>query len=100
VSGDSSSYTMANFGALNTGAENFAIAANTLRRELDELETSLQAKLAAWEGDTQTAYWECKKKWDAAAADMQRIIAQLGLAIGTAHQNYQAAENFGKSVWT
>jgi WXG100 family type VII secretion target len=96
---DDPNYTMANFDALRTGADNFAIAQGTLRRELDELEASLQAKLAHWEGATQAAYWDCKKKWDAAAADMARIIQQLGLAVGTAHDNYAAAEKFGVSVW-
>jgi ESAT-6 family protein len=99
VSGDSS-YTRANFGALSSGAENFAIAQGTLRRELDELETSLNHKLAQWEDGAQQAYTECKKQWDAAAADMATIIQKLGLAIGTAHDNYQAAEKYGVSIWS
>ncbi|MCW2916562.1 MAG: hypothetical protein JWN52_4630 [Actinomycetia bacterium] len=96
----SESYTRANFGALSSGAENFAIAQGTLRRELDELETTLQSKLAQWEDSAQQSYWQCKKQWDAAAADMANVIQKLGLAIGTAHDNYAAAEKYGVSIWS
>lgn len=95
-----SSYTRANFGALSSGAENFAIAQGTLRKELDELESSLQNKLSSWDGDAQKSYWECKKQWDAAAADMANVIQKLGLAIGTAHDNYTEAEKYGVSIWS
>jgi early secretory antigenic target protein ESAT-6 len=96
---DDPNYTLANFDALRTGADNFAIAQGTLRRELDELEKDLQKHLSQWEGDAPKVYWDCKKKWDAAAADMAGIVQQLGLAVGTAHDNYMAAEKFGVSVW-
>ena len=94
------SYTRANYSALSTGAENFAIAQSTLRAELDDLEGSLQAKLARWEDGAQQAYWQCKKQWDAAATDMAHVIQKLGLAIGTAHENYKAAEQAGVSIWS
>jgi WXG100 family type VII secretion target len=98
VSGDST--TSANFGVLSSQAENFAIVAGTMRKELDELESSLQSKLAEWDGDAQKSYWEFKKQWDAAAADMQSVIQRLGLAIGTAHDNYVEAEKFGVNLFS
>ena len=93
-------YTRANYAALTTGAENFAIAQSTLRGELDDLESSLQAKLGLWEDGAKQAYWHCKKQWDGAAADMANVIQKLGLAIGTAHENYKAAEAAGVSIWS
>jgi early secretory antigenic target protein ESAT-6 len=94
------SYTSANFGVLSSQAENFAIVAGTMRKELDELESSLQSKLSQWDGDAQTAYWRYKKQWDAAAADMQNVIQKLGLAIGNAHSNYTEAEKFGVNLFS
>jgi WXG100 family type VII secretion target len=94
------SYTSANFGVLSSQAENFAIVAGTMRKELDELEGSLQSKLAQWDGDAKKAYWEYKKQWDAAAADMQNVIQKLGLAIGSAHENYTAAEKYGVNLFS
>lgn len=96
----SDSYTSANFGTLSSSAENFAIVAGTMRKELDELEGSLQSKLAQWDGAARQAYWECKKQWDAAAADMQNVIQKLGLAIGTANDNYQQAEKYGVNLFS
>jgi 6 kDa early secretory antigenic target len=95
-----SSFTSANFGVLSSSAENFAIVAGTLQKELDELESSLQQKLAQWDGNARHQYRVCKARWDAAAADMQRVIQKLGLAIGTAHDNYSAAEKYGVSIWS
>jgi ESAT-6 family protein len=91
--------TKANFGVLSSSAENFAIVAGTIRKELDELESSLHSKLSEWEGDAQQAYWKYKKEWDAAAAAMQTVVQRLGLAIGTAHENYVQAEKYGVSLF-
>jgi early secretory antigenic target protein ESAT-6 len=96
----SDSYTSANFGVLSSQAENFAIVAGTMRKELDELESSLQSKLSQWDGDARQAYWQYKKQWDAAAADMQNVIQKLGLAIGTAHNNYTEAEKYGVNLFS
>ena len=96
----SDDYTSADFGVLSSSAENYAIVAGTIRKELDELESSLQSKLAQWEGDAQQAYWQYKKQWDAAAADMQNVIQKLGLAIGNAHSNYTEAEKFGVNLFS
>ena len=96
----SDDYTSANFGVLSSQAENFAIVAGTMRKELDELESSLQSKLAQWDGDARQAYWQYKKQWDAAAADMQNVIHKLGLAIGNAHSNYTEAEKYGVNLFS
>jgi early secretory antigenic target protein ESAT-6 len=96
----SDSYTSANFGVLSSSAENFAIVAGTLQKELDELESSLQQKLAQWDGNARHQYTICKRRWDAAAADMQRVIQKLGLAIGNAHENYAAAEKYGANLFS
>ncbi|MEV5704631.1 WXG100 family type VII secretion target [Actinoallomurus sp. NPDC052274] len=91
--------TSAQLGVLSSSAENFAIVAGTIRKELDELQTQLQSKLTEWEGDAQQAYWKYKAQWDAAAADMQAVVQRLGLAIGTAHDNYVQAEKYGVNLF-
>src|SRR4051794_36788965 len=94
------SYTEANFGMLQSGAENYAIVASTLQKELDELESSLNAKLSQWDGNARHQYTVCKQQWDNAAKDMQNVIQKLGLAIGNAHENYSAAEKYGVNIWS
>ncbi|MCW2886847.1 MAG: hypothetical protein QOE54_4200 [Streptosporangiaceae bacterium] len=98
MSGDSS-YTRANFGGLSNGEADFSLAARTLLSELHDLETKLRAKLAQWDGDAQGAYWQFQKQWNAAAHDMQNVVGQLGVAIGTANANYQAAEKANTGIW-
>ncbi|ACY96206.1 MULTISPECIES: WXG100 family type VII secretion target [Thermomonospora] len=94
-----SDYTRANFGGLSEGEAQFSMTARALLDELTDLEGKLRAKLDRWDGDAQAAYWNYQKEWDAAAKDMQNVVAQLGVAIREAHDNYQAAERANTSIW-
>jgi 6 kDa early secretory antigenic target len=96
----SDEYTAADFATLSSSAENFAIVAGAVNKELDELEGSLQSKLSSWDGEARDAYWQFKAQWEAAAADMQKVIQRLGLAIGSAHENYVAAEKYGVNLFS
>lgn len=97
--GSNGDYTRANFGGLSTGEADFASAAKTLQGELHDLEGKLRSKLAQWDGDAQQAYQVYQKQWSQAAQDMQNVVAALGMAIGTANANYQAAERSNSSIW-
>ncbi|MGK5550483.1 WXG100 family type VII secretion target [Actinomadura kijaniata] len=93
------SYTRANFGGLTEGEAQFSQAARALLDELSDLEGKLKTKLNQWEGGAQEAYWRFQKEWDTAAKDMQNVVAQLGVAIRDAHDNYQAAERANTGIW-
>lgn len=93
-------YTRANFGSLTEGESQFSLAARALMDELHDLEGKLRTKLAQWDGDAQGAYWIFQKQWDTAAKDMQNVVAQLGVAINDAHQNYTAAERANTGIWS
>ncbi|WP_395108964.1 WXG100 family type VII secretion target [Actinomadura sp. SCN-SB] len=94
------SYTRANFGGLTEGEAQFSQAARALMDELNDLEGKLRTKLNQWEGSAQEAYWVFQKQWDAAAKDMQNVVAQLGLAIRDANENYQQAERSNSTIWS
>jgi early secretory antigenic target protein ESAT-6 len=94
------SYTRANFGGLSEGEAAFSQAARALMDELNDLEGKLRTKLNQWDGQAQQSYWNFQKQWDAAAKDMQNVVAQLGLAIRDANENYQAAERSNTSIWS
>ncbi|WP_083999154.1 WXG100 family type VII secretion target [Actinomadura kijaniata] len=93
------SYMRANFGGLTEGEAQFTQAARALMDELSDLEGKLKTKLNQWEGGAQEAYWRFQKDWDTAAKDMQTVVAQLGVAIRDAHDNYQAAERANTGIW-
>jgi len=96
----SDSYTRANFGGLTEGEAQFSLAARALLDELHDLEGKLRSKLSRWDGQAQEAYWRYQREWDAAAKDMQNVVAQLGAAIGEANANYQAAERANTGIWS
>ncbi|REE96581.1 WXG100 family type VII secretion target [Thermomonospora umbrina] len=92
-------YTKVNFGGMQQAQADFTLAYRALVDELDDLEKTLEAQLSQWEGDAVTAYWEAKAKWDAAAAQIGNVLAQLGTVIGEAHSNYSAAERANQGLW-
>lgn len=94
-----SEYTMANFGALSTGQQDFLLVYNSLRSTLDDLDGQLKSSLSQWEGSAQAEYHVAKAQWDAAAQHMAMVMNKLGGVIGTAHENYTAVERANAQMW-
>jgi len=94
-----SDYTKANFGALQTGQQDFLAVYNALKGTLDDLDGKLRASLSQWEGDAQTSYHQAKAQWDAAAQHMATVMNKLGGVIGTAHENYSGVEKSNAQMW-
>jgi WXG100 family type VII secretion target len=92
-------YTKAVFGTLETGSSEFASTYAQVVTTVDTLDSQLRTSLGEWSGTAQTAYYECKAKWDAAIADMATVIQSLGQVIDTANINFQGAENANASMW-
>ena len=95
----SDSYTKANFGAMQQAQADFTLAYRALVDELDDLEKNLEQNLSQWEGGAQSAYWDAKRQWDAAAAHIGQVLNQLGVVIGDAHSNYSGAERANQNIW-
>jgi WXG100 family type VII secretion target len=55
--------------------------------------------IQTWTGQAQEAYLQCKTEWDQAAANLATVLNSIGQAVGTAHDNYRAAENTAKGNW-
>jgi WXG100 family type VII secretion target len=94
-----SEYTLANFGALQQGQADFQQTYNNVVTEVQTLESQLQTNLSQWLGSAQQAYHEAQTQWNAAMANMQQVLQQLGTVIGTANDNYQSAEQTNTSLW-
>jgi WXG100 family type VII secretion target len=94
-----SEYTAVQFGAMETGEADFASTYQALHNTLTTLESQLQSTLTQWTGSAQTAYWQAKAKWDAAAADMAMVVSQLGQVVGVANTNYMSAERVNTGMW-
>jgi 6 kDa early secretory antigenic target len=95
----SEGYTLAQFGTMQAGEQNFLAVYNALTSTLEDLQRELQSSLAAWTGDAQAAYQTAKASWDAAAAHMAMVLNQLGNVIGTANTTYQDTERGLTGLW-
>jgi len=92
-------YTLAIFGTLEQGQADFQQTYNSLVSEVQMLETQLRSSLSQWAGSAQQAYYQQQAQWNAAMAHMEQVLAQLGVVVGTANQNYQQAEQVNTSLW-
>jgi WXG100 family type VII secretion target len=95
----SEGFTLAQFGTMQAGEENFLAVYNALISTLEDLQRQLQGSLAQWTGSAQGAYQTSKAQWDAAAAHMALVLNQLGNVIGTANTTYQETERGLTSLW-
>jgi len=89
-----------NFGALEAGRAGIMATHAALVASLDDLEANLQPMLQSWEGEAREAYFQCKQQWDSAAAQMSATLSQIGTAVGTANENYGAAEKAATNTWS
>jgi early secretory antigenic target protein ESAT-6 len=95
-----SDYTRVVFSAMEQGEADFKQTYSALVNEVSQLEGQLQGNLSEWVGSAQTAYHQAQAQWNAAMADMQQVLSQLGVVIGTANTNYQSAETSNTGLWS
>jgi WXG100 family type VII secretion target len=94
-----SDYTRVVFSAMEQGEADFKQTYSSLVSEISTLESQLQGNLSEWVGSAQVAYQQAQAQWNAAMADMQQVLNQLGMVIGTANTNYQSAESHNTALW-
>jgi WXG100 family type VII secretion target len=95
-----SDYTRVVFSAMEQGEADFKQTYGSLVSEISTLESQLQGNLSEWIGSAQAAYQQAQAQWNAAMADMQQVLNQLGMVIGTANSNYQSAESVNTQLWS
>jgi 6 kDa early secretory antigenic target len=89
-----------NFGGLEQGAADIATSASKIQSSLDQLKTDLAPLVNSWTGEASTLYQEHQGKWDTAAADLQTVLAQIGIAVRKAGEDYADGERNNANVWT
>jgi early secretory antigenic target protein ESAT-6 len=94
-----SDYTRVVFSAMEQGQADFTRTYSTLQSEIGQLESQLDSNLSEWVGSAQQAYHEAQAQWNAAMANMQSVIQQLGVVIGQANDNYTTAESQNQARW-
>ena len=87
------------FESLQQGQAGIAATYSRLTSTLEDLESGLNPMIQSWTGAAQESYMQCKQKWDQAAANLAQVLNSIGQAVGSAHDNYQAAERAAQSNW-
>lgn len=77
------SFSSMDFGAMQQAYATFQQKFTQMQSELDDLEKSVESKLGQWEDDAKNAYFDAKRQWEASAADIARIMNQLGAVINS-----------------
>lgn len=88
-----------NFDALSTGHGDVMGVYKALTDTLDQLEKDLNPMVSTWSGGAREAYYQKKQQWDQAAAGLAQILNQIGSAVASSHDNYQAAEKHNTGLW-
>lgn len=80
------------FGELENARGSIQTTWANISRELEDLKRYLQPLVATWSGEASTAYQAQQAKWDRASADLNQVLNQIGVALGTSNENFQTAE--------
>jgi 6 kDa early secretory antigenic target len=87
------------FAALEGARADVAGTSQRIAAQLDDLKRYLAPLVATWEGEAATRYAETQRRWDTAAADLRDVLAQVGVALGGAHDAYRRAETANAGRW-
>jgi ESAT-6 family protein len=87
------------FGALEAARGDVAGTATRISSQLDDLKRFLAPLVATWEGQAATEYQARQRQWDTAATDLAAVLAQIGVALGTANESYRHVEQVNAARW-
>ncbi|MFE9185065.1 WXG100 family type VII secretion target [Micromonospora haikouensis] len=85
------------YAVLESSNQQMTAISRTIDEKLDTLR-SLLSKLH-WEGEDRTAYEQHQAQWDAAVRDINKILNDIGGAVGIARENYVTTEMSNSKVW-
>jgi early secretory antigenic target protein ESAT-6 len=87
------------FAALDVARADVAAAAARISGQLEDLRRFLAPLAATWEGQAAQDYLARQRQWDTAAAGLAAVLAQIGVALGSAHDGYRQVEQVNAARW-
>lgn len=88
------------FGEIEAGRANISSTANSVQQTLDDLKQFLAPLVSTHTGAAAEAWQVKQAEWDRAAADLQQVLANIGVALGAANDAYQQAESSNAARWS
>lgn len=86
------------YAVLESATQQITSISKSIDEKLDNLRSMLQ-KLQ-WDGQDRAAYETHQASWDAAVADINKILNDIGGAVGVAKENYVSTESNNASMWS
>ena len=77
-----------------------AATSSSINGQLADLKSYLAPMVSSWTGAAAQDYQAKQAQWDSAARDLNTVLAQIGAALGTAHDNYNQAETANRNTWS
>lgn len=87
------------FGELENARGSIQATWTNINRELEDLKSFLQPLVETWTGEAATAYQAHQAKWERSANDLNQVLNQIGVALGTSNENFQAGEAANRGRW-
>ena len=87
------------FAALEAARADLTGTVTRIRGRLDDLRRAVTPLAATWDGQAAEEYRGRQRQWDLAAADLTRVLAGVGRALGEAEAGYRAAEAANAGLW-
>ena len=87
------------FAALETAQADVSGVAGRMTGQLEDLKRFLAPLVATWEGQAAAEYQAKQRQWDTAAAGLAGVLAQIGVALGTANESYRQVEQANAARW-
>ncbi|MEV0808248.1 WXG100 family type VII secretion target [Micromonospora sp. NPDC050200] len=85
------------YAVLESANQQMQSISRTIDEKLDTLRSML-SKLE-WDGQDRAAYEQHQAQWDSAVRDINRILNEIGGAVGVARENYVSTEMSNAKVW-
>lgn len=88
------------FGEIGNAQQSVVSTAQQMNQQLEDLKRFLRPMVASWSGAAAEQYQAQQRRWDTAAADLNQVLSQIGVALGHANEQYQRVEQANAARWT
>lgn len=66
---------------------------------LDELKSQLAPMVSTWTGESASAYQTAQQQWDAAAADLNQVLATIARAVADSNDSMSDINRSAAASW-
>ncbi len=87
------------FGEIEAAQQNVTISAGRVEAQLADLKSFLAPLVADWTGSAATNYQVRQREVDTAWADLNGVLRQIGVHLGTVNDNYRITEQTNANRW-